>query len=425
MNYYELMKKKPKDHVALSLNGEQYTYGVLAQMALARGEEIVRQGKNSAQDRSWAGKIVVIKSNRILEQLVSFLGCNSVGYIPLLVPYDCKLLEEEIIALAEKKLDLFSKKREICMAVMTSGTTGIPKIYFRSYESWADFFPVQNKIFGVTEESRMFMQGSLAFTGNLNLYLAQFYAGGMVIAQEEFQPKKWENILEKERANGIYLIPSKLMLLPKVMKKANENMETILSGSQSLGKEDACELRKVFPKSHITLYYGASELNYITYVTQEDMTQDKNLIGKPFPGVEVKVKEEELYINTPWHVEGITMPYTLHDHGKRDKDGRFYFLGRKDDILNIRGRKVSATKVENGFLQIKEVEEVAVISREYKGERFLEAFVVAKEGFLERYEKKWHNELKKSLASYEMPRWVHQVEKLPKNDSGKVLKTRL
>ena len=47
---------------------------------------------------------------------------------------------------------------------------------------------------------------------------------------------------------------------------------------QSLGINDSEKLKNIFPNAGITLYYGASELNYITYVKDKDMTEDKNLI---------------------------------------------------------------------------------------------------------------------------------------------------
>lgn len=62
------------------------------------------------------------------------------------------------------------------MGAMTSGTTGRAKVLFRTYESWAGFFEEQNRVFGVTPDSCMFAQGSLAFTGNLNLYMGALYA---------------------------------------------------------------------------------------------------------------------------------------------------------------------------------------------------------------------------------------------------------
>lgn len=73
--------------------------------------------------------------------------------------------------------------------VKTSGSTDAPKILRRTFESWADFFPTQNKIFRVDESSRLFMHGDLNFTGNLNALLSILYAGGSVVTTDKFAPK--------------------------------------------------------------------------------------------------------------------------------------------------------------------------------------------------------------------------------------------
>ena len=128
------------------------------------------------------------------------------------------------------------------MAVMTSGTTGSGKLLFRTFESWYGYFETQNRIFGISGESRLFAQGSLAFTGNLNLYLAQLSAGAAVIACDLFDPRLWKQQLEAYRADGIYLIPAKLRALKQVYererepeKQTNRHIRLILSGSQSFG----------------------------------------------------------------------------------------------------------------------------------------------------------------------------------------------
>ena len=152
-----------------------------------------------------------------------------------------------------------------CMAVMTSGTSGKNKLLFRTFGSWYDYFPVQNEIFHINSESRLFMQGSLAFTGNLNLYMGQLAAGATILAQERFDPRLWIRNIKQWQANGIYLIPAKLRALYQALCHEKQaplpEIRTILSGSQSLGKEEVAQLKQFFTEAEITLYYGDSELS--------------------------------------------------------------------------------------------------------------------------------------------------------------------
>ena len=45
---------------------------------------------------------------------------------------------------------------------------------------------------------------------------------------------------------------------------AADTVTHMISGSQALGKRQAGQLKQVFPMAEIILYYGSSELNYIT-----------------------------------------------------------------------------------------------------------------------------------------------------------------
>lgn len=411
MQYIDYLTKQPSDKDAIIINGDCYTYGKLYALVKDAREHLPRITEKH---------LYPICETEILKQLILFLACAGTNQIPVIVPADSKL------EVTDPLFDTPVPERAV-MAVMTSGTTGIPKILFRSFESWADFFPVQNEVFGVDADSRLFVQGSLAFTGNLNLYMAQLAAGGTLIAEDVFLPGKWEQVMARERANGIYLIPSKLLMLPRVFKGVNANIRTIISGSQSLGRNDAEVLKKIFPNTEITLYYGASELNYITYVKSADMTEERNLIGKPFPGVRVFIQDDEMYVDNAFHVENITVPYSLKDSGRMDTQGNFYFLGRTDDIVGVRGRKVSMMKIENALEEVVGITEAAVVLLPKEKETDMPAEVVSAFVTVEGMDvpENLRQQLKTRLADFEIPKRVIVLEALPKNTSGKVDKARL
>ena len=54
-----------------------------------------------------------------------------------------------------------------------------------------------------------------------------------------------------------------------------------------MGGAEAVQFKKAFPEAEITLYYGASELNYITYIHGSEMKEDTTLVGRAFPEVDV------------------------------------------------------------------------------------------------------------------------------------------
>lgn len=202
-------------------------------------------------------------------------------------------------------------------------------------------------------------------------------AGGTLVVTQRFRPRHWLQLMQRYAANAIYLIPSKLLLLPKFLHEPDVHVRSIISGSQSMGRQEADKLLQVFPHADITLYYGASELNYITYIKAAEMTDDRTLIGRPFKGVRVNVCNEEIFIDTPYHVENISLPFSLKDRGHLDAEGRLHFLGRTDDIVSVNGRKVSAVKVCTALTELEGIEEAAVICRHVDDADALIAFVGA------------------------------------------------
>ena len=317
------------------------------------------------------------------------------------------------------------------MAVMTSGSSGRQKLYFRTFESWYDFFPVQNRIFSMGTGTRCFFAGSPAFTGSLNLVLAQLASGGTVISEELFDPRLWLKRIERDKADVIYLIPSKLRALTEVAghpagsaahaaPRTFPGVRSIVSGSQSLGKRDAEALRRIFPHAALTLYYGASELSYVTYLRGSEMGADPSVIGRPFPGISVRADNAGLlHVTTSFGVTGLPRDAAIGDLGHRNKNGLWCFDGRADDLLNLRGRKVSAQKVQNALLSVPGVRDATVLllpaAKDGSAEPVLTAALVLEKAdplSLRRL-------LSASLLPFEIPRRFVFLAELPKNESGK------
>jgi long-chain acyl-CoA synthetase len=171
-------------------------------------------------------------------------------------------------------------------------------------------------------------------------------------------------------------------------------------------------------------------------------------IGKPIPGVEISVQDEagnllplgatgEIcvrggnvmrgYWNQPeatsralrdgWLLTG--------DVGHRDADGYFFITDRKKDMLIVNGINVYPREIEEVLYQIPGVKEAAVVGMPdaRRGEHPV-AFVAAKEGTsLE--EKTVLQFVRQKLADYKVPKRVTFLEALPRNATGKVLKTAL
>ena len=400
-DYLAMLAAQPQEKLALVDDATSFTYG-----------QLVAAASKLRERADFSQPAVFIHEDTIAQQLLQFVAYSGTATRPIIATELSR----------NQHFDVGQIPPKACMGVMTSGSTGKSKLLWRDYHSWADFFPEQNRIFGVDEATIIFCQGSLAFTGNLNIYMGVLAAGGTLIVTEKFRPRHWLQLMEQYAVNTIYLIPSKLMLLPKFMSVPNEQLRHIISGSQTMGRQEADKLLALFPKAEITLYYGASELNYITYIKDKDMTDDRTVIGQPFAGVGISINNEEIFIDTPYHVENITLPFSLKDRGYVDERGWLHFLGRTDDICNVNGRKVSSVKVTTALNDIEGVVEAAVLSRHIADADVLVAFVASTTSFTKQ---ELVRRLRERLEDYELPKQFIFLEQLPRNESGKIDKLAL
>lgn len=403
MNYKLLIEKIDKSRRMITENDVSLTYGEF----LARVEEKEKELKtNNFSDKK---SLYLVQENSVIDELVTWLACQAVNLVPAILPPDVKK--------DDFKLNDIHVPIDACMAVMTSGTTGVPKVLFRTFESWANFFPVQDETFHINEDTVLFTSGTLSFTGNLNLYMDLFALGASVVAVKDFHPKAWKNAILKYKANYIYLIPAKMKALAKAVKEPIDCIKYLVTGSQSFGREDVALSKKAFPNIKICLYYGASETNYMTYVWDHEMGEDARLVGKAFPKMDLRLVDGVFYTNNTYGVMGIDNPYCTNDEGFQDEAGNFYFLGRIDDRLNVNGRKCSGYKISEAMKKVFGVESLACVEKEAQRD----SIVVYYEGNELTYSTtEFRKMLKEVLEDFEMPKQFIKVDCLPRTANGKI-----
>jgi len=113
------------------------------------------------------------------------------------------------------------------------------------------------------------------------------------------------------------------------------------------------------------------------------------------------------------------------DIGYRDADGYYYITDRKKDMLLVNGINVYPREIEEILYQYPGVKEAAVIGKvdPRKGEQPV-AFVAPNDGVALDVTDIQHF-LKHRLADYKLPRHMIILPALPRNSTGKILKTDL
>lgn len=370
----------------------------------------------------------VIYRNSVYDQLTAWIAAIGAGLQPIIGHPDSddtvrKALEERL-----KEPSVRCDKADF--GVLSSGSTGVPKILWRRTASWADFFPVQNEIFEVTKDTRLFLHGSMSFTGNLNALLAVWYAGGTVVTSAYLRPRSWLKVMARYAITHIYLLPTKLRLLMEAMPISKENtaalssLRMIFAGSQMLDTKLMHHLQRTWPQAQFILYYGASELNYVTYCTAGEWLLEPNTVGRPFPGVRVTVDEDHMiYVTSPYTIEGVACPFSVGDKGWFSSSGRLMFEGRGGAVINRGGYKLSVPLLEKKIQELDGVAEAVVIGQPdaLRGEEPV-AFIQCEPGCTETMIKK---AMTKVLSVQEMPHRIIGVEEIPLTAGSKIDKRQL
>ncbi len=432
-NFYELLAEKARLRPAHPCIVED-------EIALSYDDLLRCADKLAEKLPAKAGDAVLVLADTFTRQAAAFFAAQKIGARPILLHHGLAP-EEESAIFKERGLQGFWRLTEEgesyeaqdapqsfvddndCLGVLTSGSTGTPKVMYRTYQSWAGFFPVQNETFGVDENARIFLHGSLSFTGNMNAFLSVIFAGGTTITSARLRVRSWASLMRECRANVLYLVPAKLRFLTTETEPFPDVL-SLFTGSQTVSEKLLTRLTKLLPNARIVLYYGASELNYITYtVLDADVPRNPENLGKPFPGVGLSVRDGKIYVDTAYHVSGVEIPFTVGDAGYLNDAGELIFEGRDDAYINKGGFKISAARIENLLRELPGIAAAVVLpfADEARGEE-LAAFLVREETA---DEAEIRRALPKILKPVEMPRRIVFLEEIPLNDRGKPDKKRL
>ena len=407
--------------IALIVDEEQYTYGQLydaiISMEFNNTSRIINLGQFNDGQKN---KVLLIQSLSFVEQLLQWLWGLYKGYIPMVCHNEMDVAYIDELA---RIISVEGVPTSADFGVLTSGTTGRPKPLWRSESSWREFFDIQNNIFYINKDTKIFLHGSFSFTGVSNMVVAVLWSGGTVITTSSLRPIRWIQLINKYHVDHIYALPTKLRLLVRHCKSKLDSISYIIGGSQVLDRQLMEQLELICPNMEFILYYGASELNYITYCTGKEWLDREGTVGRPFPSVKIAEQNSVIYVTTKHHIEGIPDTYTVNDCGYIDSDGYLMFHGRRGDVINKGGYKISIPEMELYLQSLQGVSEVAVITinDEIRGEDFIAYMVLEDNTELSKIIECIHHE----RPSVEWPKAILEIPMIPLTECSKVDKRKL
>ena len=407
--------------IALIVDEEQYTYGQLYDAIISMEFNNTSRIINLDQfNDGQKNKVLLIQSLSFVEQLLQWLWGLYKGYIPMVCHNEMDVAYIDELA---RIISVEGVPTSADFGVLTSGTTGRPKPLWRSESSWREFFDIQNNIFYINKDTKIFLHGSFSFTGVSNMVVAVLWSGGTVITTSSLRPIRWIQLIDKYHVDHIYALPTKLRLLVRHCKSKLDSINYIIGGSQVLDRQLMEQLELICPNMEFILYYGASELNYITYCTGKEWLDREGTVGRPFPSVKIAEQNSVIYVTTKHHIEGIPDTYTVNDCGYIDSDGYLMFNGRRGDVINKGGYKISIPEMELYLQSLQGVSEVAVITinDEIRGEDFVAYVVLEDNAELSKIIECIHHE----RPSVEWPKAILEIPMIPLTECSKVDKRKL
>ena len=295
--------------IALVVDEEQYTYGQLYDAILSMEFNNTSRIINLDQFNDGPkNKVLLIQSLSFVEQLLQWLWGLYKGYISMVCHNEMDMAYIDELA---RIISVEGVPTSSDFGVLTSGTTGRPKPLWRSESSWREFFDIQNNILHINKDTKIFLHGSFSFTGVSNMVIAVLWSGGTVITTRSLRPIRWIQLIDKYHVDHIYALPTKLRLLVRHCKSKLDSISYIIGGSQVLDRQLMEQLELICPNMEFILYYGASELNYITYCTGKEWLDREGTVGRPFPSVQIEEQNGVIYVTTKYHIVGIPDTYTV------------------------------------------------------------------------------------------------------------------
>jgi len=338
----------------------------------------------------------------------------------------------------------------------TSGTTGKPKGVLQLFRS--DITQLYNALMEGLEIRK---SDAVALTAPVthasgSMVLPHMVKGAKVVILPGFDPEVLLQTIEKEKITTLYLVPTMIVMLinhPTLKEHDISTIRTIRYGASPIAPNVLKKAIGIFGNVFLQ-GYGLTEASMpITLLTKEDHIldgTDRSLnrlksIGREVLIAKVSIQDPDCHIlpdgetgeicvksdqvmKEYWHNPEATKEALidgwLHtgDMGYRDKDGYFYLVDRKKDMIISGGFNIYPREVEDVLYFHDAVLEAAVVGiPDEKWGETVKAFVVLKSGKNATAEEIIAH-CRKHLASYKKPTSVDFIDELPKNANGKILK---
>ena len=337
---------------------------------------------------------------------------------------------------------------------LSGGTTGIPKLIPRTHNDYDFNSRLALSVCGVRDDDCLL--DVLPIAHNLPLACPGmqgfWFAGARVVLHPSTRGSQVFPLIEKHRVTHIHVVPALLIKWlndPEIGDYDLSSVRVVQSGGQRLQPETRLLAEKLLPNCTVQENFGMAE-GLLMFVRLDDPQEVRlETVGRPIcPDDEVRLVDKagepvpdgeigELLCRGPYTLRGYfrapehnARAFTLDGFYRsgdlmwRHHTGNYVVAGRRKDLINRGGEKISAEEIENLILAHPAVQNVACVpvADPVLGERMC-ACVVPRKGatpptlaelvaFLRAHE----------IAAFKLPERLEVLDKLPLSPIGKVSK---
>ena len=339
---------------------------------------------------------------------------------------------------------------------LSGGTTGIPKLIPRTHNDYAYNSKMAASVCGVDENSVLLLVLPIAH----NLPLACpgiqgfMFRGARIVLSASTKPEDMFRLIQEHRVTHLKLVPALLTRLindPAIGNYDLSSVRVVQSGGQRMQPEVRLRTKQLIPSATVQENFGMGE-GMLMFVRLDDPEEVRlETCGRPIcPDDEVRLIDDEGREVPDGEVGEFSArgPYTLRgyfgapeynarqftpegfyrsgDLMRRHPTGNYVVEGRKKDLINRGGEKISAEEVENLILSHPAVQDVACVHMPdaQMGEKMC-AYAILKKGQSLTLKDLVGFLLAKEIAKFKLPERLEVVSEFPVSTFGKVSKKTL
>ena len=350
---------------------------------------------------------------------------------------------------------------DIALLHFTSGTTGTPKGAVHVHEAVVAHHITGKLALDLHPDDVFWCTADPGWVTGTSYGIIAPLTNGVtsIIDEGDFDAERWYRILQEHRVSVWYTAPTAI----RMMMKAGANLARkydlpalrfLTSVGEPLNPEAVVWGQEAFGLPFHDNWWQ-TETGGIMIANYASMDIKPGSMGRPLPGIEaaivkkseagsIEVIEEpnvqgelalrpgwpsmfRAYLNEPERYQKCFVGgfYLTGDLARKDSDGYYWFVGRKDDVIKTSGHLIGPFEVESILMEHQAVAEAGVIGKpDPVAMEVVKAFVLLKDGY------KPSASLKRELLGFARvhlgavvaPKEIEFVTVLPHTRSGKIMR---